>query len=161
MAEFCCAELAGRLRVSPWAAASLMADGLDITIRLPHLWARVERFEVKVSYARHVARRTRDLTVEQAAYVDSRVAESADGRVSWTRFAFMGLLLGLSPVLRLLPPFLVAIAVASVLAGIALTDTLRGNSARRPRTVSEISAMATKPDISRCRNCAAAGFSKK
>ena len=52
-------------------------------------------------------------------------------RVSWTRFAFMGLLLGLSPVLRLLPPFLVAIAVASVLAGIALTDTLRGNSAQR------------------------------
>lgn len=53
------------------------------------------------------------------------------GRVSWTRFAFMGLLLGLSPVLRMLPPFLVAIAVASVLAGIALTDTLRANSALR------------------------------
>jgi low temperature requirement protein LtrA len=52
-------------------------------------------------------------------------------RVSWTRFAFMGLLLGLSPVLRMLPPFLVAIAVASVLAGIALTDTLRANSALR------------------------------
>ena len=52
-------------------------------------------------------------------------------RVSWTRFAFMGLLLGLSPVLRMLPPFVVAIAVASVLAGIALTDTLRANSARR------------------------------
>ena len=52
-------------------------------------------------------------------------------RVSWTRFAFMGLLFGLSPVLRMLPPFLVAIAVASVLAGIALTDTLRANSALR------------------------------
>lgn len=52
-------------------------------------------------------------------------------RASWTRFAFMGLLLGLSPVLRMLPPFLVAIAVASVLAGIALTDTLRANSALR------------------------------
>ena len=52
-------------------------------------------------------------------------------RVSWTRFAFVGLLLGLSPVLRMLPPFLVAIAVTSVLAGIALTDTLRANSALR------------------------------
>jgi low temperature requirement protein LtrA len=50
-------------------------------------------------------------------------------RVSWTRFAFVGLLLGLSPLLRMLPPFLVTIAVASVLAGIALTDTLRANSA--------------------------------
>jgi low temperature requirement protein LtrA len=52
-------------------------------------------------------------------------------RVSWTRFAFTGLLPGLSPVLRTLPPFLVAIVVASVLAGIALTDTLRANSALR------------------------------
>jgi hypothetical protein len=33
-----------------------------------------------------VARRTRDLTLEQAAYVDSRVVESADGRIPWTRF---------------------------------------------------------------------------
>lgn len=53
------------------------------------------------------------------------------GRVGWTRFAFMGLLVGLSPVLRMLPPFLVTIAVASVLAGIALTDTLRANVALR------------------------------
>lgn len=86
VAEFCCASLAARLGITSWAAASLIADGLDITIRLPKIWRRVEAFEVKVSYARYVARRTRDLTVEQAAYVDAAVAESADGRVPWTRF---------------------------------------------------------------------------
>jgi hypothetical protein len=50
------------------------------------LWGRVEALEVKASYARYVARRTRDLAIEQAAYVDSRVVESADGRVPWSRF---------------------------------------------------------------------------
>jgi hypothetical protein len=46
----------------------------------------VETLEVKASYARFVARRTRDLTVDQAAYVDERSAESADGRIPWSRF---------------------------------------------------------------------------
>jgi hypothetical protein len=55
-------------------------------IRLPQLWRRVETLEVKASYARFVARRTRDLTVDQAAYVDERSAESADGRIPWSRF---------------------------------------------------------------------------
>jgi len=63
-----------------------MADALDLVIRLPRLWARVEALEVKVSYARFVARRTRDLTLEQAAHVDERVVESADGRIPWSRF---------------------------------------------------------------------------
>jgi hypothetical protein len=86
VAEFCAAELGGRLGVTSWSAHSLMADGLDIVIRLPQLWRRVEALEVKVSYARFVARRTRDLTIEQAAYVDGRVAEAADGRIPWSRF---------------------------------------------------------------------------
>lgn len=86
VAEFCCATLAGRLEVSPYAAAALIADALDITLRLPQLWRRVQALEVKVSYARHVARATRDLEPEQTAYVDSRVVEVADGRIPWTRF---------------------------------------------------------------------------
>ncbi len=63
-----------------------MADALDLVIRLPQLWRRVEALEVKASYARFVARRTRDLTVDQASYVDERVAEPADGRIPWSRF---------------------------------------------------------------------------
>ncbi|UAL30511.1 hypothetical protein K8W59_03010 [Nocardioides rotundus] len=84
--EFCCAELGARMGITSFAAAALMADAVDLVVRLPQLWARVEAFEVKVSYARYVARKTRDLSIEQAEYVDSRVAESADGRVPWTRF---------------------------------------------------------------------------
>ena len=90
VAEFASAELGARLGVSPWSAHSLMADALDLVIRLPRLWARVEALEVKASYARYVARRTRDLTLEQAAHVDERVAESADGRIPWSRFEELG-----------------------------------------------------------------------
>jgi hypothetical protein len=50
------------------------------------LWARVEAGEVRVYLARLVARRSRDLTLEEAGYVDARVAEYADGRLTWTRF---------------------------------------------------------------------------
>ena len=84
--EFAPAELGGRLQLSSYAAGRLMADGLDLRHRLPRLWARVEAMEVRVGHARYVARRTRDLTVEQAGFVDQRVAESADGRLTWTRF---------------------------------------------------------------------------
>ncbi len=84
--EFAPAELGGRLQLSSYAAGRLMADGLDLRHRFPRLWQRVEAMEVRVGHARYVARRTRDLTVEQAGFVDERVAESADGRLTWTRF---------------------------------------------------------------------------
>ena len=86
VAEFAAAALGARLGISSGSAHSLMADALDLAIRLPQLWRRVEALEVKVSYARFVARRTRDLTVEQASYVDERAAEPADGRIPWSRF---------------------------------------------------------------------------
>ncbi|MFN2320541.1 MAG: hypothetical protein ABR500_12790 [Dermatophilaceae bacterium] len=84
--SFAPATLGARMGVSSTAASSLIADSLDIVMRLPRLWARVEALEVKPSYARHVARRTRDLPFEQADLVDEAVAEPADGRVPWTRF---------------------------------------------------------------------------
>lgn len=42
VAEFCCAELGARLGITSWSASSLMADALDLVIRLPRLWRRVE-----------------------------------------------------------------------------------------------------------------------
>lgn len=84
--EFCVATLGGRLGVSPSAARQLMADALDLHHRFPLLWSRVERLEVRVSYARYVVRQCRDLTAAQAAYVDARIAQYADGSVSWSRF---------------------------------------------------------------------------
>lgn len=89
VAEFCCAELGARMGITSYAAASLVADGLDLVIRLPQLWARVEALEVKASYARFVARKTRDLSIDQTAYVDSRVVSYADGRIPWTRFEIL------------------------------------------------------------------------
>lgn len=84
--EFCAAQLGARLQLTPWAARGLIADALDLQHRLPQMWRRVQALEVKESYARHVAKRTRDLSPEQAAYVDSSVVESADGRIPWSRF---------------------------------------------------------------------------
>ncbi len=86
VAEFACAEFGARLGVSAASAHSLIADALDLVLRLPRLWARVEALEVKASYARFVARRTRDLPRDQADAVDERVVEAADGRIPWSRF---------------------------------------------------------------------------
>ena len=84
--EFAAAELGVRIGRSTYAAAALMADALDLHHRHRQLWGRVEAGEVKASYARFVVAKTRDLTREQAAYVDAAVAESADGRIPWSRF---------------------------------------------------------------------------
>lgn len=80
------AAFGARLQLSPYAAGRLIADVLDLQHRLPRLWARVQDLEVREGHARFVACRTGDLSPEQAALVDELVAESADGRLSWSRF---------------------------------------------------------------------------
>ncbi|WP_395691385.1 hypothetical protein [Nocardioides sp.] len=84
--EFAAAELAVRIGRSPYAAAQLIADALDLCYRHPQLWARVQAGEVRASYARYVTTKTRDLQPDEAAFVDAGVAESADGRIPWSRF---------------------------------------------------------------------------
>jgi hypothetical protein len=84
--EFAAAALGVRIGRSTYAARALMADALDLHHRLTQHWARVEAGEVRASYARFVVAKTRDLTPEQAAYVDAAVVESADGRIPWSRF---------------------------------------------------------------------------
>ena len=84
--EFAAAAFGARTGRSTFAARQLMADALDLQHRHPQLWERVQAGEVRASYARHVVKATRDLTAEQAAYVDAGVAESADGRITWSRF---------------------------------------------------------------------------
>jgi hypothetical protein len=83
------ADLGARIGRSTYAGDAWMADALDLEFRLPQINARVQAGEVQVSYARFVARRTRELEPAAAAYVDSRVAESADGRISWSRFEWL------------------------------------------------------------------------
>lgn len=86
VAEFADAYLGPRLQLSPRSARLVMGDALDLKFRLPNTWARVLRHEARASYARHVAKATRQLTVEQAGYVDERVVEAVDGRIPWSRF---------------------------------------------------------------------------
>ena len=59
---------------------------MDIHHRLPKLNAGINAGTTRVGHARHVAEATRELTPEQAAWVDAEVAESADGRLGWKRF---------------------------------------------------------------------------
>ena len=84
--EFAAAALGARIGRTSYAARQLIADAVDLQHRLPQLWARVQAGQVRASYARHVCARTRDLTREQAGYVDAAVVESADGRIPWSRF---------------------------------------------------------------------------
>lgn len=86
VASFAGAEFGARIDRSTSAGDEFIAAALDLQYRLPQLWHRVQAGEVQASYARHVARRTRELEADQAKYVDSRVAEAADGRVTWSRF---------------------------------------------------------------------------
>ncbi|MDI6908682.1 hypothetical protein [Nocardioides sp.] len=84
--EFAAAQFGARIGRSPYAAAALIGDALDLQHRHPKLWARVQAGQVRASYARHVTAKTRSLTLEQAGYVDAAVVESADGRITWSRF---------------------------------------------------------------------------
>ena len=86
VSEFAAAEFGARIGRSPYAAASLIADALDLQYRFPQLWARVQAGEVRASYARYVTGKARNLTLEQSAHVDAGVVECADGRINWTRF---------------------------------------------------------------------------
>jgi hypothetical protein len=73
--EFAAAELGCLLGRSPVAAATLVADALDVRHRLPSLWAAVVSGAARVWQARQVASRTRSvgLSLEQAGWVDAQV----------------------------------------------------------------------------------------
>ncbi len=86
VAEFAPSMLAARLQLSAYAGGRLVADVLDLEYRLPQHWAGLNDLEIRPGHARYVARKTRDLSKEEAAYVDARVARFADGRLSWSRF---------------------------------------------------------------------------
>jgi hypothetical protein len=84
--EFAAAAFGARIGLTTFAAGQLMADALDLVHRGTDLWARVEAGQVRVSYARFVVKQTRHLPQDEAQYVATAVAPSADGRVPWSRF---------------------------------------------------------------------------
>ena len=76
--------LLGRSHV---AAATLIADALDVRHRLPRLWAALLAGQVRVWQARHVAARTRatGLTLAQAREVDAATTPYL-ATLPWGRF---------------------------------------------------------------------------
>src|SRR5680860_1856448 len=86
VAEFAPAVLAARLGLSAYAGGRLVADVVDLDYRLPQMREGVHALRISEGHDRYVARKTRHLSLEEAAVVDARVAPSADGRLSWTRF---------------------------------------------------------------------------
>ncbi len=84
--EFAAATFGARMGRGTHAGRRHIAAALDLKLRLPNLWSRVQALEVRDTYAIHVAEATRNLTPAEAAWVDTEVAEQADGRIPWTRF---------------------------------------------------------------------------
>ncbi|MBZ5738992.1 HNH endonuclease signature motif containing protein [Nocardioides mangrovi] len=77
IAEFAIADFALTLGISTDAARALLGDAVEIHHRLPELWERLVRGDVRVWKARKVAQSTRALSMEAAAYVDHHVARVA------------------------------------------------------------------------------------
>nr|WP_156391558.1 HNH endonuclease signature motif containing protein [Nocardioides sp. Root614] len=84
--EYAAAAFGARIQTSPYGAKKLIADSVDIALRLPCIQAGVDAGTARPGHARHVAEATRELSESEAAWVDAEVAESCDGRLSWTRF---------------------------------------------------------------------------
>ncbi len=84
--EYAAATFGARIQTSPFGAKKLIAAAVDIHHRLPKLNAGISAGTTRVGHARHVAEATRELTPEQAAWVDAEVAEICDGRLGWKRF---------------------------------------------------------------------------
>jgi hypothetical protein len=82
--DFAPAELGCALRISDGAADRLIGDALDLRHRLPQIWAAALAGRVPAYQARRIAAATRQLSVEQAGWVDAQLAPSL-GAVSWGR----------------------------------------------------------------------------
>jgi Domain of unknown function (DUF222) len=84
VAEFAPTELGCSLRMPYGSAARLIADALDLQHRLTQTWAAVQAGQVPVWQARRIASAARQLTAEQAGWVDAQLAPSL-GAVPWHR----------------------------------------------------------------------------
>ena len=85
--EFAPASLAAALSITLDAAKHLIADALELTYRLPRLWALVVAGLVPVWRARAISRETHDLSVEAVAYADRLISATPNkiGQVNATR----------------------------------------------------------------------------
>jgi hypothetical protein len=84
--EFAAATFGARMGRGSHAGRRHLAAALDLRLRLPRTWARVQALEVRDTYAIHLAEATRNLSAAEAAWVDQETHEQADGRIPWSRF---------------------------------------------------------------------------
>lgn len=77
-------EFSTKIGKSTGAGLAFIGDALDLRDRLPELWGKVMRCEVIGWQGCKIARLTRDLTYDQARFVDDQVARFA-GVVPWTK----------------------------------------------------------------------------
>lgn len=77
VAELAIPELATALGMSTDSGRCLLADALELSYRLPRVWARVQAGELQVWRARRIARETQLLSREAAGFVDRQVAAFA------------------------------------------------------------------------------------
>ena len=75
--EFCVAELAAALGLPTEHGRWLLGEALELKHRLRRLWARVMRHELPAWRARRIARRTMELTLDAASFVDAQIAHVA------------------------------------------------------------------------------------
>ncbi|GAB2991251.1 DUF222 domain-containing protein [Actinotalea caeni] len=74
--ELTVCEVAAALALGQPAATSLCADVLDLSCRLPRVAAAVRCGDLPFARARVIARRTRELSAEQAGLVDARLVQA-------------------------------------------------------------------------------------
>ena len=76
--HFAPASLGAALGISLDSARRLIADALELTYRLPRLWALVVAGLVPVWLARTICRETHDLSVEAVAFADRLISATPD-----------------------------------------------------------------------------------
>lgn len=74
VAEFCVAEFGAALAMSEQAGRALLAEALELQVRLPRLWAAVQAGRVPAWRARRVAGQTMALGVEAVEWADRQIA---------------------------------------------------------------------------------------
>ena len=77
VAEFAVTEFAAAIGLSTDAGKAYVGQALELRHRLPRVWRRVVRGDLKAWQARRIADRTLLLSREAAAFVDAHVAPTA------------------------------------------------------------------------------------
>lgn len=77
VSEFAVVELAAVLGVSARSAKNYVGDALELTHRLPAVWARVLSSDLPAWRARSITQRTKQLSAPAATWVDARVGPVA------------------------------------------------------------------------------------